>query len=103
MARGVAVCERTVTNLLDRYDDPRTINVGTGVDVTIRELAEQVAAAVGYTGETRWDSSKPDGTPRKVLDVGRLHALGWRASIPLAEGIAGTVAWYLAHAGTARG
>ena len=63
----------------------------------------QVAAAVGYTGETRWDSSKPDGKPRKVLDVGRLHALGWRASIPLAEGIAGTVAWYLAHAGTARG
>jgi len=92
-----------VLHLLDHYDDPQTINVGTGSDVTIRELAELVAAAVGYPGETLWDSSKPDGTPRKVLDVSRIHALGWSARIPLADGIAETVAWYLEHAEMARG
>ena len=92
-----------VLHLLDHYDDPRTINVGTGIDITIRELARQVASAVGYTGETHWDSSKPDGTPRKVLDVGRIHALGWNATIPLSAGIAETVTWYNEHAEQARG
>ena len=67
------------------------LNVGTGVDLTIRELAEAVAAATGYQGEIRWDISKPDGTPKKQLDVSRLAALGWRARIPLAEGLASTV------------
>ena len=68
------------------------LNVGTGVDLSIRELAEAVATATGYQGAIEWDSSKPDGTPKKQLDVSRLAALGWRAGIPLAEGLASTVA-----------
>jgi GDP-L-fucose synthase len=67
------------------------LNVGTGVDLSIRELAEAVVAGTGYQGEIHWDTSKPDGTPKKQLDVSRLAALGWRARIPLAEGLAGTV------------
>ncbi len=68
------------------------LNVGTGVDLTIRELAEAVAAATGFQGEIYWDASKPDGTPKKQLDVSRLAELGWRARIPLAEGLRSTVA-----------
>jgi GDP-L-fucose synthase len=68
------------------------LNVGTGVDLSIRELAEAVAAATGFAGTIAWDSSKPDGTPKKQLDVSRLAALGWRARIPLAEGLVSTVA-----------
>ena len=70
------------------------LNVGTGVDLTIRELAEAVAEASGYRGEIRWDTSKPDGTPRKQLDVSRLAAMGWTASIPLARGLRETVEAY---------
>jgi GDP-L-fucose synthase len=70
------------------------LNVGTGVDLTIRELAEAVAAATGFRGEIRWDATKPDGTPKKQLDVGRLADLGWRARVPLAEGLEATVAAY---------
>ena len=66
------------------------LNVGTGVDLTIRELAERVARTVGYTGEILWDASKPDGTPKKQLDVCRLAAYGWRARISLGEGLAST-------------
>jgi GDP-L-fucose synthase len=66
--------------------------VGTGVDLTIGALAEAVAEATGYRGEILWDTSKPDGTPRKQLDVNRLAALGWRARIPLARGLTSTVA-----------
>jgi len=66
------------------------LNVGTGIDLPIRELAEQVAAAVGFRGRIAWDAGKPDGTPRKLLDVSRLAALGWRARIPLAEGLKAT-------------
>ncbi len=78
-------------------DDPNHINVGSGSDVTIKELAEQVAAAVGYEGEILWDTSKPDGTPRKLLDVSRLRNLGWTARIPLEEGLRSTVADFLAR------
>jgi GDP-L-fucose synthase len=67
------------------------LNVGTGVDLSIRELAEMVATATGYQGSIEWDSSQPDGTPKKQLDVSRLAALGWRARIPLAEGLMNTV------------
>jgi GDP-L-fucose synthase len=70
------------------------LNVGTGVDLTIRELAEAVAAATGYQGEILWDTSKPDGTTKKQLDVSRLAALGWRARISLATGLASTVALF---------
>ena len=72
-------------------EDLQHLNVGTGSDVSIRELAEQVAAATGFDGTILWDSDKPDGTPRKLLDVSRLTALGWRAQIPLQEGLRRTV------------
>ena len=71
--------------------------MGTGVDLTIRELAAAVAAATGFRGEIDWDASKPDGTPKKQLDVSRLAALGWRARIRLAEGLASTVAEFAAR------
>ncbi len=71
------------------------INVGCGADLTIRELAELVQRVVAHQGEVRWDASKPDGTPRKLLDVSRMQALGWQAGIPLAEGIAATYRWFL--------
>ena len=86
-----------VLHLLRAYDSPETINVGTGVDVTIRELASTIADVVGYTGQVVWDSSKPDGTPRKLLDVSRLRALGWEPRIRLREGIASTYEWYLTN------
>ncbi|WP_341884194.1 GDP-L-fucose synthase [Synechococcus sp. UW140] len=73
-------------------EDPPFLNVGTGVDLTIRALAEAVAEATGYRGSILWDTSKPDGTPKKQLNVSRLAALGWRARIPLAQGLASTVA-----------
>ena len=78
--------------LMQRYEDERIVNVGVGDDITIRELAALVAEVVGFTGEIRNDTSKPDGTPRKLLDVSRLHALGWRAGIGLREGITETYA-----------
>jgi GDP-L-fucose synthase len=71
------------------------INVGSGVDCTIRELTETVAKVVGFEGEIIWDTSKPDGTPRKLLDVSRLKALGWEASIGLEDGLRQTYAWFL--------
>jgi GDP-L-fucose synthase len=73
-------------------DELQFLNVGTGVDLTIRELSEAVAAATGYQGEIYWDASKPDGTPKKQLDVSRMKALGWQARIPLADGLNSTVA-----------
>jgi GDP-L-fucose synthase len=87
--------------LLEHYDDPAPINVGVGADVTIRELAELVARAVGYTGAIGNDPSKPDGTPRKLLDVSRLQALGWKPAIELEAGVASTYAWYLRQKGDA--
>lgn len=83
--------------LLENYDSPDTINVGVGEDISIRELAELVARTVGYEGELVQDTSKPDGTPRKLLDVNRLTELGWRASISLEDGVASTYQWYLEH------
>ena len=75
-------------------EDPPFLNVGTGVDLSIRELAEAVAEAMGFRGEILWDTSKPDGTPRKQLDVSRLATLGWQARIPLEEGLTHTVALF---------
>lgn len=88
--------------LLDHYDDCRPVNVGTGSDVTIAEIAHLVADVVGYRGEIRWDPSKPDGTPRKLLDVRRLTELGWTAKTPLEEGVRMTYEWFVAHQGTCR-
>ncbi len=83
--------------LLGRREFPDWINVGTGTDVTIRELTEIVAATTGYTGRISWDPSKPDGTPRKLLDVSKLSAMGWKARIALREGVASTYAAFLAE------
>jgi GDP-L-fucose synthase len=88
--------------LLEHFDGPNHINVGTGIDHTISEIADMVAEAVGYSGETRWDPTKPDGTPRKLLDVSVLQEAGWLPGIPLRDGIEATVAWYRANAGAAR-
>jgi GDP-L-fucose synthase len=82
--------------LLERYDDPTPINVGTGCDLTIADLASQVAATVGWQGVIEWDSSRPDGTPRKLLDVARIRALGWHPQIEMADGLMSTYRWFLA-------
>jgi len=79
----------------DREDEKMFVNVGVGEDVTIRELAELVRKVVGFEGEITWNASMPDGTPRKLMDVGRLHALGWRAKHSLEEGLRKMYAWYL--------
>jgi len=88
--------------LLKLANPPDLINVGTGTDVTIKELTELVAAATGFAGKITWDATKPDGTPRKLMDVGRLTALGWQAQISLREGIAKTYASFLAEQATGR-
>ena len=84
-------------HLMVNYSEEQTMNVGTGEDVTIRELAEKVCRAVGFKGELAFDTSKPDGTPRKLLDVSRINEFGWKAKIGLDEGLAGAYAWYLAN------
>ncbi len=89
-------------HLLEYFDGPNHVNVGTGVDHSISEIADMVATAVDYTGETRWDATKPDGTPRKLLDVSILRGLGWRPQIELRDGIEDTVAWYRANLDVAR-
>ena len=85
------------------YPAPCFFNLGTGVDVTIRELAETVKDVVGYKGALTFDSSKPDGTPRKLLDVSRMKDAGWTASLKLHDGIALTYKWFLNNLGTLRG
>jgi GDP-L-fucose synthase len=80
--------------LMKTYDEPEIVNVGTGEDVTIRELAEMVAEITGFHGTIVQDTSKPDGTPRKLLDVSRLQGLGWKARIPLREGLEQTYRWF---------
>ena len=81
--------------LLENYESSEIINIGVGEDVTIRELAELICEVVGFDGELTFDASKPDGTPRKLLDVSRIKALGWSPSISLRDGIAGVYRWYL--------
>ncbi len=87
---------------LENYDSDQFINVGCGEDITIRELAELVRSAVGYNGHLIFDSTKPDGTPRKLLDVSRISALGWRPRITLKMGIERTYAWYRENVAEAR-
>lgn len=88
----------SATDFAIRNDLPETLyNVGTGRDMTIRELAETIAEITGFQGGIEWDASKPDGTPRKRLDVSRMTAAGWTASIPLNDGIRDTYAWFRAH------
>ena len=88
--------------LLERYSQAGHINVGSGEELSIRQLAEQIAQVVGFTGRIEFDPSMPDGTPRKLMDVSRIRALGWKHRITLTEGIRGAYAWYLAHSAEAR-
>jgi GDP-L-fucose synthase len=81
--------------LMQNYNEPEIVNVGAGEDLTISELAQIVARVTGYTGKIVFDPTRPDGTPRKLLDVGRLHAMGWRHRIHLEDGIRATYEWYL--------
>lgn len=80
--------------LMENYNDSSIINIGTGEDVTIKELAEMIKNVVGYEGEIVWDHTKPDGTPRKLLDVTKLHSTGWKHSIPLDEGVVSAYEWF---------
>ena len=83
--------------ILEKYHSPEIINVGCGEDISIRELAELICDVVGFDGELAWDTTKPDGTPRKLLDVTKLRALGWKPAIPLRDGIARTYEWFRAN------
>jgi len=83
--------------LLEQYDSPEIINVGSGEDISIRELAGLICDVVGFDGELTWDANKPDGTPRKLLDVTKLRTLGWKPSIPLRDGVGRTYEWFLAN------
>jgi GDP-L-fucose synthase len=85
---------RAVLYASEHYNSTLHLNIGTGDDLSINELASKVAAAAGFDGEIDWDTSKPDGTPKKVLDVSRIKALGWEPTIRLDDGIASTIAWY---------
>ena len=93
---------KACVHLLEHYDDDAPINVGTGTDVSILELAELVARTVGFSGTITTDASRPDGTPRKLLDVTRIHQLGWKAETSLVDGVARAYEWYLTHAGSRR-
>ena len=83
--------------LLEKYDSPEIINVGCGEDISIRELAELICEVVGFDGELAWDITKPDGTPRKLLDISKIRALGWKPEIPLRHGITRTYDWFRAN------
>ena len=87
LAKAVLIC-------LEKYDSDQHINIGSGEDLSIKELATKVSKAAGFNGEIIWDSAKPDGTPRKVLDVTKIKNLGWKPSISLDEGIIQTIQWY---------
>ena len=88
LAKAIVLC-------MDKYDDSRQINIGSGQEVSIKDLADKISKAVGFSGEISWDSSKPDGTMRKILDSSKIANLGWKPLISLDQGIASTVEWYL--------
>ena len=89
--------------LLEKYDGREIVNVGVGEDSTIRELAEKVKKGVGFDGKIRWDESKPDGTPRKLLDVTKIRGMGWKPKVMIEDGIAATYDWFLKNAPEAKG
>ena len=90
-------CASACLLLLEKYDSPEIINIGCGEDISIRELAELICDVVGFNGDLAWDTTKPDGTLRKLLDVTKLRDLGWKPAIPLREGIARTYEWFRAN------
>ena len=87
LAKAVLVC-------LEKYDDSQQINIGSGDEISIKDLGQKIANLTGFTGKVVWDSNRPDGTPRKVLDSTKINKLGWKAAITLDQGIAATVEWY---------
>ena len=89
--------------LLENVSQPGPINVGTGTDLTIRELAELIKEVIGYEGKLEFDPSKPDGTPRKLMDVDRLTSLGWQAKIQLRDGVEDAYQWFVENAAQVRG
>jgi GDP-L-fucose synthase len=89
LAKAILIC-------LEKYDSSEHINIGSGREISIHDLANKISDAVGYQGEIIWDSTKPDGTPRKVLDITKARSLGWEPSISLEQGITSTVNWYRA-------
>jgi GDP-L-fucose synthase len=90
------LADAVVYALENKFQD-NLYNIGTGVDLTIKELAETIQKTVGHTGDIIWDSSKPDGTPRKLMDVSKMESVGWKAKISLEEGIERTYNWFLDH------
>ena len=88
-------CAAACLYLMEHYDDEEIVNIGVGEDISIADLARLVGEAVGYQGEIVYDSSKPDGTPRKLVDTTKINGLGWRAGISLQEGIRSTYQWFL--------
>ena len=87
LAKAILVC-------LEKYDDSQQINIGSGDEISIRDLGQKIAKLTGFTGKVVWDSNRPDGTPRKVLDSTKINKLGWKAAITLDQGMAATVEWY---------
>ena len=87
LAKAILVC-------LEKYDDSQQINIGSGDEISIKDLGQKIANLTGFTGKVVWDSNRPDGTPRKVLDSTKINKLGWKAAITLDQGIAATVEWY---------
>jgi len=87
LAKAILVC-------LEKYDDSQQINIGSGHEISIKDLGQKIAHLTGFTGKVVWDSNRPDGTPRKVLDSTKINKLGWKAAITLDQGIAATVEWY---------
>lgn len=95
-------CADACVFLLENYDDAGIVNIGVGDDVTITEFAETLARVIGWTGRFDYDRSRPDGTPRKLVDTARINALGWRARVGLEDGLRSAYAWFLANAPEAR-
>ena len=91
-------CAAAIVFLMENYSDMSHVNIGTGADVTITELAESIKEVVGFVGELKFDASKPDGTPRKLLDVSKINTLGWRHQINLDDGLAATYGWFYENA-----
>ncbi len=95
-------CADACVYLLENYDAPEIVNIGVGTDLTIRAFAETLAKVIGWSGEFVYDRSKPDGTPRKLVDTGRINGLGWRARIGLEDGLRSAYAWFIANAPEAK-
>lgn len=98
----VADLADAVIYLMNTYDDSEIINIGTGQDLSIKELAEKISRLIGYRGTIAWDTDKPEGTPRKLLDITKLKNLGWQSQVSLDEGLKDTISWFIANYNTLR-